>query len=174
MSTRAGIIIKDKFNSFHFYRHSDGYPEGTLPTLEKFLQYVKDEKIRNYAPQAAGWLIIIGADEYNGSYGLTCVKCGNGKELKNQKIGDGKERKCPDCGSTEDVEYAKVNKTLESLITPTGDTDGMGWKVGAYEPTDDVERHGDLEYIYRVDLDKKVIHVKNLHHSRPQFRKVAG
>ena len=64
MSTRANIIIKDRHSKLWFYRHSDGYPEGTMPTLEKFLQYVKDGKIRNNVGQAAGWLIIIGHDEY--------------------------------------------------------------------------------------------------------------
>lgn len=64
MSTRANIVIKDAHEKLWFYRHSDGYPEGTMPTLEKFLQYVKDGKIRNNVGQAAGWLIIIGHNEY--------------------------------------------------------------------------------------------------------------
>ena len=66
MSTRANIIIKDSWgNELFFYRHSDGYPDGTLPTLEKFVKWVKEGRIRDHAGQAAGWLIIIGADEYN-------------------------------------------------------------------------------------------------------------
>ena len=68
MSTRANIIIKDKYNELWFYRHSDGYPEGTLPTLEKFVRWVNEGKIRNNASQAAGWLILIGAEEYNHAY----------------------------------------------------------------------------------------------------------
>lgn len=64
MSTRANIIIKDKWSKLCFYRHSDGYPEGTLPTLEKFIQLVKDGKIKDNVSQSAGWLIIIGAVEY--------------------------------------------------------------------------------------------------------------
>jgi hypothetical protein len=47
-----------------FYRHSDGYPEGTMPTLEKFLSWVKEGKVRNNVSQAAGWLVLIGAEEY--------------------------------------------------------------------------------------------------------------
>ena len=31
MSTRANIIIKDSYQEQIFYRHSDGYPDGTLP-----------------------------------------------------------------------------------------------------------------------------------------------
>jgi len=64
MSTRASIIIKDSYSQLFFYRHSDGYPEGTLPTLEKFLSWVKEGKIRNNVSQAAGWLILIGLQEY--------------------------------------------------------------------------------------------------------------
>jgi len=69
MSTRCNIIITDKSkDKLIFYRHSDGYPEGTLPTLKKFMSWVRDEKIRNNVPQAAGWLIMIGATEYGSVY----------------------------------------------------------------------------------------------------------
>jgi hypothetical protein len=30
---------------------------------------------------------------------------------------------------------------------------GYNWKVGAYEPTDTI--HGDIEYLYTIDLDEK-------------------
>ena len=69
MSTRANIIIRDKYDELIFYRHSDGYPEGTLPTLEKFLDWAIEGRIRDNVGQAAGWLILIGADEY----GVTAV-----------------------------------------------------------------------------------------------------
>ncbi len=67
MSTRANIIVKDvNGDELIFYRHSDGYPEGALSTLEKFLGYVKDNRIRDNVGQAAGWLIVLGRDEYHG------------------------------------------------------------------------------------------------------------
>ena len=47
-----------------FYRHSDGYPSGTMPTLKKFIRWVNKGKIRNNNGQAGGWLILIGAEEY--------------------------------------------------------------------------------------------------------------
>jgi hypothetical protein len=68
MSTRANIIIKDNEDQLFFYRHSDGYPEGALPTLKKFMRWVKDRKIRNNVEQSAGWLILIGAQEYDSVY----------------------------------------------------------------------------------------------------------
>lgn len=107
MSTRANIIIKDGEDKLFFYRHSDGYPEGTLPTLEKFLAWVKAGKIRDNVSQASGWLIIIGAMEY--------------------------ETRIPEC----------------EKCTPDD------WKVGAYEPTTGI--HGDVEYIYTIDLEKRTI-----------------
>lgn len=67
MSTRANIRIKDKHTEVWFYRHSDGYPEGTLPTLNKFLDLVKSNKIRDNVSQASGWLVLIGAEEYKQS-----------------------------------------------------------------------------------------------------------
>jgi hypothetical protein len=68
MSTRANIIIKDKYGQLIFYRHSDGYPEGALPTLKKLMSWVKDGKIRDNVDQASGWLILIGAEEYGDVY----------------------------------------------------------------------------------------------------------
>lgn len=65
MSTRANIVLKAKGEkSLWFYRHSDGYPEGAMPTLEKFMNYVRKGAIRDNVGQAAGWLIIFGHQEY--------------------------------------------------------------------------------------------------------------
>ena len=64
MSTRANIVIKECGRELIFYRHSDGYPEGTLPTLEKFVKWINDGKIRRSLMQASGWLIVIGNTEY--------------------------------------------------------------------------------------------------------------
>jgi len=67
MSTRANVIIESKRDNqkLYFYRHSDGYPEGTMPTLTKFIEWLRAGKIRNDVSQSAGWLIILGAMEYN-------------------------------------------------------------------------------------------------------------
>jgi len=64
MSTRANVVIKDSCDSLWFYRHSDGYPEGTGPALLKFMGWVAEGRIRNSVGQASGWLIMIGAKEY--------------------------------------------------------------------------------------------------------------
>ena len=120
MSTRANIIIKDQYTKLWFYRHSDGYPEGTMPTLEKFLDWVKSGKIRNNAGQAAGWLIAIGIDEYKTNY---------------------------------------KGETKENPLEP-GDDGLSGWKIGAYEPTGD--QHGDIEYLYTIDLDALTIEQKRV------------
>ena len=39
MSTRATITIQDRYDAFHIYRHSDGYPEAVLPDIELATQY---------------------------------------------------------------------------------------------------------------------------------------
>lgn len=78
MSTRANIILYESFtyksrngrtvnktNKLYFYRHSDGYPEGSLPLLKVFMNWLTTGKIRNTLGQSAGWLVILGAIEYN-------------------------------------------------------------------------------------------------------------
>jgi len=65
MSTRCQVIIKDDYNEQQwFYRHSDGYPEGVTPTLDKFCEMVNEGQIRGNTEQCAGWLVILGAIEY--------------------------------------------------------------------------------------------------------------
>lgn len=64
MSTRANIIVTDGTDSLIFYRHSDGYPKGVMPMLERFLELIVTGKIRDNTSQAAGWLILMGAEEY--------------------------------------------------------------------------------------------------------------
>jgi hypothetical protein len=126
MSTRANILIKDQYgDKLFFYRHSDGYPEGTLTTLKMFIQLVKNGKIRNNVGQCAGWLVIIGAIEYQTV----------NPELFNRS------------------EFDKFSNDFD-----LNKKDGfMGWKVGSYEPTTGL--HGDIEYLYEIDLEKCAIKV---------------
>jgi hypothetical protein len=125
MSTRANIIIKDKYGQLIFYRHSDGYPEGALPTLKKFMSWVKDGKIRDNVDQAAGWLILIGAEEYGEIY----EGCGKYTPKK-------------------------------TLTSPDPNNEFSGWNCGSYEPTTSI--HGDIEYLYTLDLDEKTILVQGV------------
>lgn len=126
MSTRANIIIKDSFgDKLFFYRHSDGYPDGTMPTLNIFLDWVKSGKIRDNTSQSAGHLILLGAIEYGTIPAF--------------------EKSAPL------YEGAKEKGKLDTLTAPSN------WKVGAYEPT--VGIHGDIEYLYVIDLEKKTIDV---------------
>ena len=65
MSTRANIVVKAKGEKpLWFYRHSDGYPDGAMPTLKKFMNHVKSGAIRDNIGQAAGWLVVLGHLEY--------------------------------------------------------------------------------------------------------------
>ena len=127
MSTRANIKIKDKYSELWFYRHSDGYPSGALPTLRKFLKWLKEGKIRNDPCGAGGWLIMIGAEEYNCTY--------------------------------ESRKSTYKRNHPGTAFRPKNVDSGMGWKVGSYEPT--TKQHGDIEYLYTVDLDTKTINIKN-------------
>ena len=112
MSTRANIKITDGRNTLWFYRHSDGYPEGALPTLNRFMDWLRSSAIRDNVGQAAGWLVVIGHQEYAGH------------------------------------------------LEPGDRNSGMGWKVGAYEPTTGL--HGDTEYLYTIDLAAKTLKCQSI------------
>ena len=114
MSTRANIVIKDRHDTLWFYRHSDGYPEGAMPLLQKFMDAVKDGTIRDNVTQASGWLILLGAEEYKVRADFTHE---NYKGIREKN-----------------------------------------WKVGSIEPT--TGRHGDIEYLYTLDLEAKTITVE--------------
>lgn len=68
MSTRCQIKITDGDQELWFYRHSDGYPRTTLPSLRTFLKWVTDGKIRDNVEQSSGWLVLLGAKEYGKKY----------------------------------------------------------------------------------------------------------
>ena len=128
MSTRACVIIKDEYGQLIFYRHSDGYPEGVSVTLNKFIELLRSSKIRNNVSQAAGWLIILGAAEHN----ITGL-------------------------NFHTSEPSKALHTPIDKILPYENTGyvGLGWKVGAYEPTTGI--HGDIEFLYEIDLEAKTL-----------------
>ena len=67
MSTRCNIKVVEGKDTLWFYRHSDGYPDGALPLLNKFMKYLEEGKIRDNLSQACGWLILLGAQEYGQS-----------------------------------------------------------------------------------------------------------
>ncbi len=125
MSTRCNIIIKDKYDELIFYRHSDGYPEGAMPLLETFLRHVKEGTIRDNVGQAGGWLILLGAAEY--------------QTVSPEWFKDhGKDK------------YGNYRKDFDALAVST-------WQAGAIGPTTAI--HGDIEFLYVIDLDTKEITV---------------
>ena len=65
MSTRANIIVKDQYSELWFYRHSDGYPEGAMSLIARFVKAVNEGRLRSNVGQSAGWLILMGAHEYD-------------------------------------------------------------------------------------------------------------
>lgn len=112
MSTRMNVIVKDKYTGksdwskpLWFYRHSDGYPDGALPTLRQFMQLIKDGKIRNNIGQASGWLIMLGAEEYS----VPMPKDG----IKDWKVGAIE----PSQGRHGDIEYLYVLDLSQLTIT---------------------------------------------------------
>jgi hypothetical protein len=88
------------------------------------MDWVKEGRIRDNVGQAAGWLILIGAQEYDTVY-----------------ISGGERRK-------------KTTLTEPSIGGITG------WQAGAYEPTTCI--HGDIEYLYTLDLKAKTILVQEV------------
>lgn len=133
MSTRCNVVLRskgypspflndpEKPGELWFYRHSDGYPDGVMPTLGEFMSMLSTRAIRRDLMQCAGWLVLLGHEEY--------AKAGYGGTLENHRT------KAP-CKARE---Y------------------GNAWKCGAYEPT--TGEHGDIEYLYEVDVDNATLTV---------------
>jgi hypothetical protein len=131
VSTRCNVKIKDQHGELWFYRHSDGYPDGAGESLKRFLRWLIDGKIRNNVGQASGWLILLGAVEY--------------QTLPQHLF-----------GLTEDFLGAPYPN--RDLIEPALDKfapagEPSGWECGAYEPT--TGQHEDIRYLYVIDLDAK-------------------
>ena len=118
MSTRAQVKITDSFGQeLWFYRHSDGYPEGTLPSLEKFLDWVKEGRIRDNAEQAAGWLILIGAQERDTK---TVYNNGDFTRIKKETLTEPGEKNDVSgwkCGSYEPCACGDLHGDVEFLYT---------------------------------------------------------
>jgi hypothetical protein len=127
MSTRMNVLIKDDYRKLWFYRHSDGYPEGAMPTLQAFINLVRSGKIRDNVSQSAGWLVVLGCIEYQ------TIPSGLFEQSKKKSW---------------DRDDKAVDKSIANLSP-------KDWKVGSIEPTRGI--HGDIEYLYVVDLKAKTI-----------------
>ena len=108
MSTRCQIKIIDGYGELWFYRHSDGYPSSVFPELRKLLTWVKDGKLRSNVEQMGGWIILLGAHEYEKSIPPS------GDQISGWKVGAFEPCSCQDFHS--DIEYFYVldiqNQTL--------------------------------------------------------------
>lgn len=105
MSTRANIIVKSGDEKLIFYRHSDGYPNGALPTINKFIDLIKSKHIRNDVQQGSGWLIFLGAVEYrNYNPDIFSVETPDKVMPKDWKIGSIE----PTTGIHGDIQYLYV------------------------------------------------------------------
>ena len=124
MSTRCQVAIKDHSGELWFYRHSDGYPEGVAKTLDKFCQLIRDNRIRKSLLQSSGWLVILGAIEYQ-----TVDASVFPQSAKRLSERDG----------------AAVDAAI-CAFSPSN------WKAGAYEPCEK-SLHGDIDFFYVVDLE---------------------
>ena len=63
MSTRCNIGVYEEEDqklekpNIILYKHSDGYPEGTLPLLKKFMENPKNNRNRYDSEYESAWLI---------------------------------------------------------------------------------------------------------------------
>lgn len=60
------------------------------------------------------------------------------------------------------------NKEYKAGEKPSNDK-FSGWKVGAYEPTTGI--HGDIEYLYTIDLAKRTLTCKDVYSKKIEFKK---
>ena len=118
MSTRANIkLIDDSDDVLWFYRHSDGYPEGALPTLTKLMNFVKEGKIRADVGQAGGWLIMFGAKEYEKDFDGTIhdISIPGDDKISGWKVGSIE----PTIAQHGDIDYLYVVDLHNKTVTNT-------------------------------------------------------
>lgn len=128
MSTRANVILREPYSKdinrgkrideLMFYRHSDGYPAGVLPTLEKLSDWIKRGVVRNNLMQVAGWLVILGAMEYNAipefeAQNGYCINTDTIKDPEDWKVGAYE----PCTGLVGNIEYVYVMDITTGEIT---------------------------------------------------------
>ena len=127
MSTRCNIIIKDQYDQLIFYRHSDGYPSVTLNSLCKFMQWIKEGKLRGNIEQSAGWIIALGMKEYS-----TTLE-------RNEKT-----------GHLEDI-------PKKDLFSPGDSANGLSWQIGSYEPSTGIHRDIEYLYTLTIDKNPNIL-----------------
>jgi len=128
MSTRCNVIIKDAYGcELTFYRHSDGYPSGVAPTLTELLTLVKTDRLRDNVEQCAGWLIVLGHEEYAEYNSLTKMRANrNGTGIDGWKVGAYE----PSCGIHSDIEYLyEIDLAAKTLRGWEHDGDNKGNEV---------------------------------------------
>jgi hypothetical protein len=76
MGTRCNIKVTDGRGTLWYYRHSDGYPECVLPSLEPLMDALRAGEVRDNVGQFSGWLVVIGNREYNRTRDIRGWKCG--------------------------------------------------------------------------------------------------
>lgn len=91
MGTRCNVKVTDGRNTLWYYRHSDGYPECVLPSLEPLMDALRAGHVRDNVGQFSGWLVVIGNKEYNhdrslprGTNSWSAWKCGAYEPTTNQ------------------------------------------------------------------------------------------
>ena len=138
MSTRANVIIQSKKNDERIilYRHLDGYPDGTLPTLNIFMEWLKEGCIRADVSQGGTWLILIGAYEY-GTFAIPETERGKNPDLEKMypptdwKAGAYEMTSC-------------IHEDIEYLYTIDMDTKELTWKQVEYGEAAKLWKEGKL------------------------------
>lgn len=146
MSTRSNIKVIDDYTDesddspwkqpIWFYRHSDGYPEGALPLIKTFCEWVSQGRIRDNASQASGWLILLGAKEYDEEWVSTPTGLNRAKKatLFEPANNDFSGWKCgaiePTHGEHGDIEFLYTIDLGNQLLTISQVYGGKSMTVG--------------------------------------------
>lgn len=132
MSTRSQIKVKG--SDIMIYKHSDGYPSGVMPTLKKTVEWFIEER-GNEPDYALAQIMRAFArrDERKRKEGLAEHKA----MLENFE------------GEEDSTEYKHLKMWVDmySKQSPTG------WGL-------DCIRHGDIDYMYIVDLKNGIITIE--------------
>ncbi len=138
MSTRCNVVVKDAHALLWFYRHSDGYPSATGESLKEFLKWVIENRIRDNVCQAAGWLIVMGHDEYAKGNTRPCIPAVS-PDMISWKVGAYEPSVC----CRPDVEFVYVldlkAKELRCYLPVYKDSPQGDWQDATFDPLEPPE-----------------------------------
>jgi hypothetical protein len=144
MSTRGQIKVKG--SEIMIYKHSDSYPGGVMPTLKEIVKTFADKRGNDPAYALAQIMRAFARRD---------------EKRRLERLEETKER----IREANDREESGLLSELEVWLKMYQKHSMTGWGL-------DCVQHGDIEYLYEVDLEKRTITIYDLWEGTEEVVKV--